>query len=58
MLRRQFHHATAASLGGLLLATHQHAAALSLGDLSGADASSGLKAALSQGAQAAVALLG
>ncbi|KQO23882.1 hypothetical protein ASF11_23155 [Acidovorax sp. Leaf76] len=59
MLRRQFHHATAATLGGLLLlAAHQRALALSLGDLTNADASSGLKAALGQGAQAAVALLG
>ncbi|CAN7583553.1 DUF4197 domain-containing protein [Acidovorax sp. LjRoot129] len=59
MLRRQFHHATAGALGGLvLLAAHQRALALSLGDLSSVDASSGLKAALGQGAQAAVALLG
>jgi hypothetical protein len=36
----------------------RQAHALSLGDLSGADASNGLKAALGQGAQAAVALLG
>lgn len=59
MLRRQFHHATAGALGGLLLlAVHQRALALSLGDLTNADASSGLKAALTQGAQAAVSLLG
>ncbi|WP_298213669.1 DUF4197 domain-containing protein [Acidovorax sp.] len=59
MLRRQFHHATAGALGGLLLlAAHQRALALSLGDLTNADASSGLKAALTQGAQAAVSLLG
>jgi len=58
MLRRQFHHATAATLGGLLLAAHQRALALSLSDLTSADASSGLKAALGQGAQAAVSLLG
>lgn len=45
-------------MGVLLCATWQHAWALSLGDLSNADASSGLKAALSQGAQAAVSLLG
>ena len=58
MLRRQFHHATAGALGGLLLLAHQRAQALSLGDLTNADASRGLKAALSQGAQAAVSLLG
>ena len=59
MLRRQFHQASAAlSLGALLLLTHQRALALSLGDLSNADAASGVKAALGQGAQAAVALLG
>lgn len=46
------------TLGVLLCATWQQAWALSLGDLSSADASSGLKAALSQGAQAAVSLLG
>ena len=56
MQRRQF---TQASLAGALLcATAQHAWALSLGDLTNADASSGLKAALTQGAQAAVSLLG
>lgn len=59
MLRRQFHHATAGTLGGLLLLlAHQRAQALSLGDLSNADATRGLKAALSLGAQAAVSLLG
>ena len=47
MQRRQF---TQASLAGALLcATAQHAWALSLGDLTNADASSGLKAALAQG---------
>ncbi|MBY0411229.1 MAG: DUF4197 domain-containing protein [Burkholderiaceae bacterium] len=56
MQRRQFHQTTA--LGALLCVTWQHAWALSLSDLSNADASSGLKAALSQGAQAAVSLLG
>ena len=58
MLRRQFHHASAGALGALLLFAHQRAQALSLGDLSNADASGGVKAALAQGAQAAVALLG
>lgn len=59
MHRRQFHHATAAAWAGLaLLAVHQRAQALTLGDLTRADAASGVKAALAQGAQAAVALLG
>lgn len=59
MLRRQFHHTSAAlSLGALLLFTHQRALSLSLRDLPNADAASGVKAALGQGAQAAVALLG
>ena len=59
MRRRQF--TTAASsqtLGLLLLATYGHAHALSLGDLTNADASKGLKTALERGATAAVALLG
>ena len=55
MLRRTFHQAT---VGILCLAALRQAHALSLGDLSSADASSGLKAALGQGANAAVALLG
>ena len=55
MLRRTFHQA---AISALLLAAARQAHALSLGDLSGADASNGLKAALGQGAQAAVALLG
>lgn len=58
MLRRQFHQASALSLGALLLCAHQRAHALSLRDLSSAEASRGVKAALTQGAQAAVALLG
>ncbi|MBP8205768.1 MULTISPECIES: DUF4197 domain-containing protein [Simplicispira] len=58
MLRRHFHHAGAAALTALLLAATRQAQALSLGDMTNADASSGLKAALGQGAQAAVALLG
>ncbi|UCU98697.1 DUF4197 domain-containing protein [Acidovorax radicis] len=56
MQRRHFHQASVMS--ALLCATWQQAWALSLGDLSNADASSGLKAALTQGAQAAVSLLG
>lgn len=63
MQRRQFHHATAGALASavllpLLMAAPRQAQALSLADLSGADASGGVKAALAQGAQAAVALLG
>ena len=58
MLRRHFHHTGAAALTVLLLAATRQAQALSLGDMTNADASSGLKAALGQGAQAAVALLG
>ena len=56
MQRRQFQQASV--LGALWCAIGQHAWALSLGDLTNADASSGLKAALTQGAQAAVSLLG
>ena len=58
MQRRHF---TVAALGGagpLLLLASTHAYALSLADLSNADASSGLKGALEQGALAAVGLLG
>ncbi|MES2612636.1 MAG: DUF4197 domain-containing protein [Pseudomonadota bacterium] len=58
MLRREFHHASVGALGALMLATTGHAQALSLADLSASDASGGLKAALSQGVQAAVASLG
>lgn len=61
MRRRQFNHAGASALGTLLLATYQHAQAVSLGDLAGvsnADASAGLKTALEKGALAAVELLG
>lgn len=46
------------SLGLLVLAAHRQAWALSLSSLSNRDATAGLKAALEQGAQAAVALLG
>ncbi len=56
MQRRQFHQTSL--IGALLCATYQHAWALSLGDISNADAGRGVKAALAQGAQAAVALLG
>lgn len=56
--RRQVHQAGLGLLGwGTLLAWRQ-AQALSLADLSNADASGGVKAALTRGAEAAVALLG
>jgi hypothetical protein len=65
MQRRQFHHATAGTLASALLLPllaaipwQAQAQALSLADLSRADAASGVKAALGQGAQVAVALLG
>lgn len=58
MQRRQFHHAGLCTAGALLLGAWQQAHALSLADLSGADAQSGIKAALGKGAEAAVALLG
>lgn len=56
--RRAFHGQAAAWAAALVAATHQQAWALSLADLSSQDASSGVKAALEKGAQAAVALLG
>jgi hypothetical protein len=58
MQRRHFNQAGISTLGALLLATYQQAQALSLGDLSNAEASAGLKTALEKGALAAVALLG
>ena len=58
MLRRDFNQAGIGALGALILATYRQAHALSLGDLSNAEASSGLKTALERGALAAVALLG
>ena len=56
MQRRNFTQASA--IGVLLLATYRHAQALSIGDLSNADASKGLKAALEKGVSSAVSLLG
>ncbi len=58
MQRRQFNQLGASALGALILASYQQAYALSLGDLTNAEASSGLKTALEKGALAAVALLG
>ena len=61
MQRRHFTLASTSVFGSLILATYQHAHALSLGDLAGItdkDASTGLKTALEKGAMAAVAILG
>ena len=58
MQRRNFNQAGVSALGLLIVATYRHAQALSLGDLSNADASKGLKTALEKGVLAAVALLG
>ena len=58
MQRRNFNQAGLSALGLLILATWRHAHALSLGDLTHAEASSGLKTALEKGALMAVALLG
>ena len=58
MQRRQFTLTGAGTLGALILLATTQARALSLPGLSNADASSGVKAALEQGALAAVALLG
>ena len=56
--RRQFHGATARGLAALTLMVWQRAYALSLSDLSGADASLGVKTALEKGALAAIGQLG
>lgn len=58
MQRRNFNQAGVSALGLLILATYRQAHALSLADLSNAEASGGLKTALEKGALAAVALLG
>ena len=58
MDRRQFSSVSVSAMATLVALTHQHALALSLGDLTNAEASQGLKAALEQGALAAVGLLG
>lgn len=58
MQRRQFTQSTTAMIGLMVLAAHQQARALSLGDLTEGDASQGIKVALEKGALAAVALLG
>ena len=48
MQRRGFHRAGLSAMGTLLLAAWQQAHALSLADLSSADASGGVKAALAR----------
>ena len=58
MQRRQFTLTGAGALGALLLLATTQARALTLPGLSNADASSGVKAALEQGAIAAIGLLG
>jgi hypothetical protein len=58
MDRRQFNSTSVSALGILLWAACQQAYALSLADISNAQASQGLKAALEKGAQSAVSLLG
>ena len=57
MDRRQFQHSSLISFI-MLVAGARSAHAISLNDLSGADASTGLKAALEKGALSAVGLLG
>lgn len=58
MDRRNFSSACAIAPAALLFLATQRAHALSLGDLSSADASQGVKAALEKGATVAVSLLG
>ena len=58
MDRRNFNSATAATMGVLTMAAWQQAHALALKDLTDAEASQGLRAALEKGALAAVNLLG
>jgi hypothetical protein len=58
MDRRQFNLLPLSVLGGMTLLATRHAQALTLDDLSSADASKGLKTALEKGALAAVGLLG
>jgi hypothetical protein len=58
MDRRHFNSAAAATFGLLAVAAPGEGHALGLADLSNAEANQGLKAALEQGALAAVALLG
>lgn len=58
MNRRQFSSIPLPMIAAAILMAHQHARALTLGDLTQAEASQGLKVALEKGALAAVNLLG
>ena len=58
MNRRNFNSLSASSVAALIALVHLQARALSLGDLTNAEASQGLKTALEKGALAAVSLLG
>ena len=58
MKRRQFNSAVASAFTLLSIATMERAHALTLADLSNADASKGLKTALEKGALSAIGLLG
>ena len=58
MDRRLFNHVLGSSAGALLLAAHAHAQALSLGNITNAEASLGFQALIEKGALAAVSLLG
>ena len=58
MNRRHFNSLSAGSVAALIALVHLQARALSLGDLTSAEASQGLKMALEKGALAAVSLLG
>ena len=58
MQRRNFNQVGVSALGLLIFATYHQAHAVSLGNLSNADASNGLKTALEKGVLSAVALLG
>ena len=58
MDRRVFSSSAIFPFAGLIALTHRRALALTLGDLTNAEASSGLKLALEKGALAAIGLLG
>ena len=58
MDRRQLIHVLGFPVGALLLAAHAHAQALSLGNITNAEASRGFQAVIEKGALAAVGLLG
>ena len=57
MDRRQFNSFTVLALAAILAMAQEQALALSLSDLTNAEASTGLKAALEKGARSAVCLL-